>query len=307
MNKQENFETWAGKWLTMYKKSYVRKSTFKESYERTVNNYLIPAFEGRNLNSITPLDIRELMSELANHYSSSTLSKILICLNGIFNAAMENNVIIKNPAVNIKPPKSALPKKEKQTYSAEEVNDILQFAKIHEYGIYIQLLIELGLRCSELCGLKWSDIDFTAKTVSIKRACTACEGRYIIDDTKNRSSCRILPLSSDLVRRLKAKCPRHKNCYIVVSRRDNVSPLTPSSFTKVYYKRFFDDYIKHTLEVDRVLSPHELRHTCGTLLYNRTNDIYAVSKYLGHSSISTTARLYVHSDPEALRYSLQIF
>lgn len=52
------------------------------------------------------------------------------------------------------------------------------------------------------------------------------------------------------------------------------------------------------------LSPHELRHTCGTLLYARTKNIYAVSKFLGHANINITAKIYVHNDVDTLRESL---
>ena len=42
--------------------------------------------------------------------------------------------------------------------------------------------------------------------------------------------------------------------------------------------------------------PLELRHTCGPLLYARTKNIYAASKFLGHANINLTAKIYVHSD-----------
>ncbi len=299
------FEDWAVCWLQIYKKNYVKQTTYVESYKRTVNNYLLPYFSKRDIMEITPIDIREYLSKMAISYSDSTLSKILICLNGIFNAAVENDIIPKNPASNVKLPRSALKRKEKQTYTKEEAEDIIKFSYNHPYGIYIQMLLELGLRCSELCGLKWSDIDFSQKVVNINRACTSLEGHSNIDTTKNQSSTRILPISTALAKRLERNCPANRNSYILVSKRDKVSPITPSSFTKLYYNTFFTEY-KNASRQNKVLTPHELRHTCGTLLYNKTNNIYAVSKYLGHSNIGITARLYVHTDPETLRQSLQI-
>ncbi len=301
-----NFESWAICWLEFYKKNYVKQTTYIESYKRTVDNYLLPRFSKCDINQISPMEIREYLSKMSEQYSDSTLSKILICLNGIFNAAVENDIIEKNPAANVKLPRSVLKRKEKLTYSKEEVENIIQYSYIHENGIYIQILLELGLRCSELCGLKWSDIDFERKIIYIKRACTALKGKSNIDTTKNESSTRLLPISTALSSRLKNICPKNRNVYIIVSKKDGVSPITPSSFTKLYYNKFFDDYNTVNAQNNKQLTPHELRHTCGTLLYNRTNDIYAVSKYLGHSNIGTTARLYVHTDPETLRNSLQI-
>ena len=54
------------------------------------------------------------------------------------------------------------------------------------------------------------------------------------------------------------------------------------------------------------LTMHELRHTCGTLLYDSTKDIYAVSKYMGHSSVRVTEKYYMHEDTDMLRSHLKI-
>ncbi len=291
---------WARIWLQNYKLNYVKASTYTESYERTTKNYILPHLGDCLINDISPIRIREFMSELALKYSDSTLNKVLICLNGMFNAAVENNIIEKNPAINIKKPRSAIKPKEKKTYSQNEVDNIIAFSYSHAYGLYIHILLELGLRSSELCGLKWSDIDFNAKTIDIHRACTASKNKAEVGDTKNQSSYRQLPLSTNLTQRLLKASGTAQKKYIVSAKRGD-KPMTPSSFTKEFYNPFFEDYGD-----SRRLSPHELRHTCGTLLYEKTKDIYAVSKYLGHSSINITAKYYVHANPDMLRSALDI-
>lgn len=296
-----SFDDIANVWLHIYKKNYVKATTFAESYERTVKNYILPYFGGSETKSITPLMIRQYLSEMALKYSDSTLSKILICLSGIFAVAVENNFLSKSPTDFIKLPHSSQKKKEKRTYNRQEADDIISFSYTHENGIYIHILLELGLRCSELCGLKWSDIDLTRKIVHIQRACTTLHGTANIAATKNASSNRELPLSTELTLRLLEFKSGSCSDFIIHSKRNTDNPITPSSFTKLYYNKFFADY-----GVIDWLSPHELRHTCGTLLYARTKDIYAVSKYLGHSSVNITAKLYVHSSAEILRTTLNI-
>lgn len=49
------------------------------------------------------------------------------------------------------------------------------------------------------------------------------------------------------------------------------------------------------------LTPHELRHTYGTILRERGVDIYTIQKVLGHSDIGTTSKIYVHNDLNVLR------
>ena len=50
-----------------------------------------------------------------------------------------------------------------------------------------------------------------------------------------------------------------------------------------------------------MLTPHELRHTYGTLKREEGVDIYTIQRLMGHSDISTTASIYVHNDIEVLR------
>lgn len=301
MKEKIMFGDFALKWLEVYKKhSGIRKSTFSESYQRTVDNYLLPKFGNRDINDITPMEIRSYINELGTKYSKSTISKILLCLNQMYEAALENRLCDANPTSNISAC-SQVKCTKKRTYSLEQVEKIIAFSEAHKYGIYIHILLELGLRCSELCGLQWGDIDFCNQIVHIDRACTSYKGKANVDYTKNESSCRTLPMSSRLAEHLKQYRNDNPKMYVVPSKRNSLNPLTPSSFTKGYYNNFFSDY-----GVKERLTPHELRHTCGTLLYAKSHDIYAVSKFMGHSSIAITTKLYVHPDPEMLRSALKI-
>ena len=213
-------------------------------------------------------------------------------MNGIFETAIDNDICRKNPCRNATA-KSKLKSKEKRTYTQPEMDEILSLCDQHKYGIYVRILLQLGLRCSELCGLKWEDIDFEKQTVSILRACTDDNGKVIIDLPKSDKSIRTLPVPENLITALK-KIPGEKKGFIVVSAKGN--NITPKSFSERRYRTFFKD-----MGIKKRLNPHELRHTCGTLLYNKTHDIYAVSKFLGHSSVAITAKLYVHDSPEVLR------
>jgi integrase len=296
-----NFKEWANKWLICYKKGTVKISTYSETYERTVKLYLIPYFGDYKLSDITPISLREFFALQADEYHLTTIQKMKICLNGIFETAIENDICFKNPMKNVKV-NSNLTSKEKRTYTAREVENILILSDMHRYGIYIRLLLELGLRCSELCGLKWSDLDFDKKTISINRACTELNGKRIIDKPKNKASKRTLPISSELCEKLIKHCQNNSDDFILMStRRKTGLPLSPCKFTTNRYKKFFID-----MGIEKILTPHECRHTCGTLLYENTHDIYAVSKFLGHTSIQITAKLYVHENPEMLRKALKI-
>lgn len=342
------FEEWATKWLLKYKKGNVKESTYKETYERNVNLYLIPYFGRSFLNNIRPIDVQSFFNKYSDIYSQTTLKKFSLCLNAIFETAILNDLCYKNPCKGITV-SSKIQKQQKRTYSHQEVEEILSFADNHEYGLYIRILLELGLRCSELCGLKWSDFDLSEKTVKIQRACTSVNHKAHIDRPKSKNSIRTLPVSSILAERVEiemmkmssnnnrrfiSKATPHENSwteqayknnplteYIIESTKIKGKPLSPLDFSVGRYKKFFNDYvgyrkskigsIEETAKIPdvefQILTPHELRHTCGTLLYDKTKDIYSVSKYLGHASVDITAKLYVHENAELLRQHLKIF
>lgn len=303
INREVTFAEWANIWLEKYKKDAVKRNTYVSTYERPVRISLIPHFGKAYLSMIKPADIQKFILEQSKIYSESQVDKRLLCLNNIFESAIENELCYKNPAKKIKG-KSKVESKELNTYTQEEVNRILEFSNGHKYGLYIRILLELGLRCSELLGLKWTDFNLQNKTVAIERATTSVDYRAYTDVPKSHSSIRTLPISTELYNILSESQPL-KNEFIVSSTKTIGHPLTPSAFVKDRYKKFFNDLQKEYPRIVK-LRPHELRHTCGTLLYNKTGDIYAVSKYLGHSDINITTKLYVHNDVETMRKHLGI-
>ena len=298
MNETTRFEDAARIWLSV-KQLEVKANTYAESYERTVEKILLPRMKNVTLGEIDREFTSKMFLELADHYSDSTLHKCQIVIDGIFNEAKYAGAeLLPLPKIKIK---SKIPPKVKCTYSAQEVELIKDFAKLHRYGLSILLLIELGLRCSEMLALSWDDIDFDLKSVKINKACVAVKGGGLIDAPKSKSSIRELPLSDAFCEYLSFYA-KGRSGYII---NNGKRLMTPANYTRNKYNKFFDDMAKEGAFSKR-LSPHELRHTCGTLFYEKTGDIYAVSKYLGHSSVAVTAKYYVHSDVELLRQRLKI-
>mgnify|MGYP000052733014 CR=1 FL=1 len=319
VSKEATFKEWAETWLALYKKDKVKESTYQETYERTVNSYLIPFFGERRLDSIQQSDIEALVSMYCNTYSESVMHKIELCLKAIFRTAIDNNLCRNNPTVGVSF-NSNVDKKQKRTYTQQQVDIIYKYCNINPEGLYIRILLELGLRCSELCGLKWGDFDFENKRVTIRRTTTRVNNKVKTEEKTKNKKIRILPLSTDFINFLKP-FKKGDDDFVLTSTKNKGKPLSPLDYSKKRYVTFFkklqkylDDEYKKELETNKdakriimpILTPHELRHTCGTLMYERTNDIYAVSKYLGHSSVEITSKLYVHDSAELLALKLGI-
>ena len=298
MNETTRFEDAARIWLSV-KKLEVKANTYSESYERTVEKILLPRMEDITLGEIDREFTSKMFLELSENYSDSTLHKCQIVIDGIFSEAVYAGAkLTPLPKIKIK---SKIPQKAKRIYSQAEIEIIKEFAKTHRYGLSILLLSELGLRCSEMLALRWEDIDFDLKSIKVSKACVTVKSGALIDVPKSKSSIRELPLSDDFCEYLYLY-GKGQSGYIINTGR---KLMTPANYTKNRYNKFFKDMEREGIYIKR-LSPHELRHTCGTLLYEKTGDLYAVSKYLGHSSVAVTAKYYVHSDVELLRQRLKI-
>ncbi len=285
------FEEWANTWLWDYKYPQVKENTFEYTYRSIVENHLVPYFKGLRMCDISNSMIQTFFN-LNKNWSKSMLNKMLICLRQIYDTAIANQLLTYNPCGCIKF-KTVKKPKEKVVYTREEYEKVLKACENHRYGIYIRILLQLGLRISELCGLMWEDFDFTNSTVCIQRACTDLNGMAVIAAPKSQQSIRTIPVPSDLMEELKKS---RKSGYIIVS--PHHKNVTPPTFRAKRYDVFFSD-----TGVKR-LNPHELRHTCGTLLYEQCHDIYAVQRFLGHSDIKVTSNIYVHDNVNELRAQL---
>ena len=165
------------------------------------------------------------------------------------------------------------------------------------------ITLELALRPEEACGLRFEDFDLEKRTVSIERACTMVKGNCEIVDLKTKSSYRILPISSRLAKRLKAEA---KEGYIIHSARNPRTPIYCAYYQQQGYTRFFKSLTQQYPGI-RMLPMYNLRHTRASILKNELGrDLLAVSRFLGHSNVVTTSKVYVHINQEDLRRDLGV-
>lgn len=266
-------------------------------------------FSGRKLQEITAIDIEKylvyLRTEYPNHYKNKkgvnwkTVHHHYVTLNQIFKYAEDMELIVKNPMNRVKGPKRV--KKPVDAMNIEEAKLFLSLLEgtEPEFHCMILVLLTTGVRRGELAGLKWSDVDFHEKTITIRRNITYTVKSGIIERTpKTENGYRTIPLMNGVFDRLKklydACCeenPREKtmNAYIFPGKEGIFSARIPDSITRTL-NRFMKRNNFHNY------SPHDLRHSCATLLLANGADIKSVQHILGHADASTTLDFYVGSD-----------
>ncbi|MDE6088698.1 MAG: tyrosine-type recombinase/integrase [Oscillospiraceae bacterium] len=176
------------------------------------------------------------------------------------------------------------------------------------------LLLFSGMRRVELLGLEWNDIDFDNKVIHIRRTSQYVQDMGIITKSpKNDTSSRTIKLSEMMFDQLREYQQYWQQLrkdlgdnwqnmieitladgrkQTVINNRlfikDDSTPMNPDSVTDWTSKFVKRNNLPH-------FTPHSLRHTHATLLIAEGVSIPTVSRRLGHSSISTTSKIYVHA------------
>lgn len=154
-------------------------------------------------------------------------------------------------------------------------------------NISVLLCLFTGLRVGELCGLKWSDIDFQNGTVSVCRTVQRInkhgKSEVAIGSPKSKSSVRIVPIPDFLLAILKAK-RKGDDFYIITGTSKPTEPRTMQNRFKSILK---------TCGI-RNVNFHLLRHTYATICIENGFDPKTLSELLGHADASITLNRYVH-------------
>jgi integrase len=289
-----DFPEYAAKPLKLYLSYWIEKrkgsiaQTTYDEYHHYIQKHIIPGIGSIFLNKLKPAHIQEfydnkLKSEYkeGSRYKGKTVLQMHRILRKALKSAVINGIIQKNPADYIE----KVPKAEKYTpkiYTKQQFLKLLQVTYNTFDEVVIALAGGLGLRRSEIFGLKWSDIIFDEKVISIKSASVATSKGIITKKPKNETSSRVIIVPDAILDILK----RYRSTLKVVSECvcDKYKPST--------YNWHFRNLIKkHNLPY---ITPHGLRHTNATFMLKSGIPDKVASERLGHSTVSTTRDIYQH-------------
>ena len=309
-------------WMDYYltTRTGVRESSFA-SYTTQVN--LIKQYDISRLSigDVKAPDVRSFLTALSKDgYSYYTIRNIRSFLAAAFNMAIDRDMVRKNPfRVKLSDVirDTTVPRK---ALSANEVNLLLEFVKgsgcYKKYFDTIVILLETGMRISELCALTLSDVDLENGEIRVnkqmcwKSATKNSNGTMHIERPKTKSGDRVIPIVSDqlsqALSRVITKRMKIKASYAVDGYTDflfvdkNGVPRTAYKYDSMF-RRMIASYNKsHSEKLPRI-TPHVCRHTfCTNKLYDGL-DLKSLQYVMGHSDPSITIGTYSHADAKSVK------
>jgi len=263
-------------------------------------------------------ELRQNISERTKKpLSGTTRNHVHRILVNVFSSALKRRLIIENPMAGILAPK--LDCKETKTLSPQDASKFLKAIDnntckyinglSNRVGAMFHLALETGLRPEEYFALKWNDLDFgdsengISATLQVRRVAirTANKNDWWFDEPKTQKSRRSVPLSAELVKRLKAQREnleewkgkaKEWNEHDLVFPNNKGEPHYPDSIRKL-----FKDILEKAKIDSTLYRLYDLRHSCATLLLRANVHPKIVYERLGHSSVAITLDIYSHCVP----------
>lgn len=283
-----------GEWIIRFlktKKNTVQDTTL-ERYKQSAQ-MLPDALLETPIDCITEDKIQELYEKLLEHYKASTIHNLHSILTGTFKLASKRHKLRYNIMPNIEKPRKQ--RKKIDVYTPQEIGKILQYIRKDMEKeketclLLVRLLHDTGMRIGEALALRWQDIDLKNEEIHIHENLT---NRGTFHETKTEAGTRTIPiLSQKTIKILKEKS---KIPAIFVFEAENGQPI-PKSRIQYLWKK-----IRKNTGINKTL--HIWRHTIVTTLIHRDIDIAEISRFIGHSDTSVTARIYTHSSAKYNRH-----
>ena len=305
------FGDYADQWLYTFKLHSVEDSSF-DKYESAYLTHIKPAFGKMQLASIHSEQLQKLLVEKSQTLSLTVVKIIYIILSKIFSYAHSEGDLSRNPMHNVKMPKKATFKPEREIVALEsdEVRAVERIAEMKNkngrpcimQAHALVFLVHTGVRCGEFLALKWSDIDFESRIVTVNKNLSMVYDRdkdgvrikhkkARIKCTKTASGNRIVPLNTKAIAALNSLKAVYREMDIV---SDSVAVTRKGTTLSSDQLRRVLRRVLAYAGIDKPFTLHQLRHTFATQALNAGIPITVVSKWLGHANISVTYNTYIH-------------
>ncbi len=279
-------------WLSAVKLK-VKESTYS-NYRMKADKHLIPEFGSLRYGNLTVQLVHSFIEmKLKAGLSVKYVSDIVIVFKSMAKYISRAHRF-RNPLEEVVLPRDA--KREWKLFNDIQQKKLCKYLTndLNNTSLCVLLSLYTGMRVGEICGLRWSDIDFAKRTITVRRTVqrirTGVHGtKLIVDTPKSHSSQRAIPIPAfimDILRKFR-KCDYS---YILSGSEKITEPRT--------MQRKFKSILKKASLPS--INFHSLRHMFATNCIRASFDVKTLSEILGHASAETMLNRYVHPSMERM-------
>lgn len=306
------FEPYAREWLERYRVRKVTGNTIS-GYRGYLENHLIPFFGRRRINEITVDSIQDFMNRMQIvrgkqppcKPSKETIKKVIDFLAMILDAAVEADILAKNPAKSKSLRNPSTRKKKREALTMPILTKVISGIDnlSQQRDRWLLVLILHGLRRGEVLALRGKDICLEEGIISINKSITYADetgkksNDAFIKSPKSKDSIRdvyFLPLFTKYLEEMALV-----DGYIIDSPRGTRDKPISYQGCKRTWER-----IQRELPILQGVTMHQFRHTYGTIGAN-TGDLKSLSTQIGHYDTGFTMQAYVTPQAEPMRLFAQ--
>jgi integrase len=266
------WKSWIDHVLEKYRMEY-RTSTYF-NYKHCLDKWFNPVWDEKFLDEIKQSDVHRVIFESCAGVSSYTKRGLLKIVKRVFNIAIEEGLIVRNPAVGIR---VKCADANQAVLNRSEVDILLREAKRadHRFFPHWTLALLTGMRSGELYSLRWNDVDLVTGKINISKAWTRYNGEGPTKTAKNR----VCPISKECRRFLEElKLKFSKDCEFALPRLWEWDQGDQAKILKSFCEEIGITQVKF----------HDLRATFITQMLNNGVPLSKVMAIVGHSSLKTT-------------------
>ena len=277
----------------------VARSTAKV-YKDYLDAYVSDTLRRVRLQDLTAKELRKLNEQLTDRgLSAATRQKLFSLLRSALRQAVEDRVIIYDPAANIRISTTQEEQQRKaarrQALPPEDLAMLLEAAEGHPQYAGVYLLYALGLRRGEMLGLHWADVDFEKKTIYIHQQVRLVGNIPELGPLKNVPSIRTLTMMPDVEQVLEDQRVLQANQQILATEfwHDTGLVVTSEVGTALHPRRVNRIFAELTMLAGiSHRSSHNGRHTAASGLLRSGVDLDVAAALLGHGNGNVTRESY---------------
>jgi len=277
------FSEYYKNWISLYKEGAVRPVTLKKYYSTLA--WIKKLCDDLNIEDLTRSRYQTLLNEYAGTHEKQTVADFHHMVKPAVLDAVDEGYVSKDPTRRVTIKGKPVGEKKLKYLNQYELHKLIDVLDLNDrYGQLIYLGAKTGIRLSEGLGITPKDLDMENQSLSINKTCDYKNDNAFVP-TKNTSSNRKIRLDWQTLNKF----------YGFIKDKADDKPVFLEG-NKKFYDSTVNDVLKRCcIKADiPVITFHGLRHTHASVLLFSGVSVPSVSRRLGHSSIATTQKVYLH-------------